>query len=49
MGSIASLNPMTASGSLFEGEDCGDQYEFAELTIPHARGDRGAESTPDGR
>ena len=50
---IALLNPMTASGSLFEClfevVDCGGQHELAELAVPCARVDSGAESTLDGR
>jgi len=35
--------------SLFEVVDCGGQHEFAELTVPSARVDSGAEPTLDGR
>lgn len=44
---------MTAWGSLFESlfevVDCGGQHEFAELAVPCARVDSGAEPTLDGR
>jgi len=44
---------MTALGSLFESlfevVDCGGHHEFAELAVPRARVDRGAEPTLDGR
>lgn len=44
---------MTASGSLFEClfevVDGGGQHEFAELTVPRARVDSGAEPALDGR
>jgi len=44
---------MMASGSLFESlfevVDCGGHHELAELTVPSARVDSGAEPTLDGR
>jgi len=49
----ALLNPTTAWGSLFESlfevVDCGGLHEFAEVAVPCARVDSGAESTLDGR
>lgn len=49
----ALLNPMTAWGSLFERlfevVDYGGQHKFAELAVPRARVDSGAEPTLDGR
>ncbi|WP_432758204.1 hypothetical protein, partial [Halobacterium salinarum] len=34
---------------LFEFVDCGGHHEFAELAVPSARVDSGAETTLDGR
>jgi hypothetical protein len=46
MNHSAFLNPMTASGPLFEClfeiVDCGGHHEFAELAVPCARVDSGA-------